>query len=59
MFYNLRWNHIHNDKLFSNLSLIYSDYDYFLNLGFIEFDWTSESRILILNMILKTISLIN
>ena len=41
MFYNLRWNHIHNDKLFSNLSLIYSDYDYFLNLGFIEFDWTS------------------
>ena len=32
MFYNLRWNHIHNDKLFSNLSLIYSDYDYFLNL---------------------------
>jgi len=24
----LRWNHIWNDKLFSNTSLIYSDYDY-------------------------------
>ena len=41
VFYNLRWNHIHNEKLFSNLSLIYSDYDYFLNLGPIGFDWTS------------------
>ncbi len=27
----LRWNHIFNDKLFSNTSLIYSDYDY--NIG--------------------------
>lgn len=24
----LRWNHLFNDKLFSNTSLIYSDYDY-------------------------------
>lgn len=24
----LRWNHIYNDRLFSNTSLIYSDYDY-------------------------------
>lgn len=25
---NLRWNHLFSDKLFSNLSLIYSNYDY-------------------------------
>ena len=25
---NFRWNHLFSDKLFSNLSLIYSDYDY-------------------------------
>ncbi len=28
----LRWNHIWNDKLFSNTSLIYSDYDYKVNI---------------------------
>ncbi|PZD79127.1 TonB-dependent receptor [Mesonia sp. K7] len=39
---NLRWNHIFNDKLFSNLSLIYSKYDYQLNLDFIELDWKSD-----------------
>ena len=38
---NFRWNHLFSDKLFSNLSLIYSDYDYDLKLNFIEFDWTS------------------
>lgn len=38
---NLRWNHLFSDKLFSNLSLIYSDYDYGLQLGFIGFDWQS------------------
>ncbi len=28
-----RWNHLFNDKLFSNTSLIYSDYDYTINNG--------------------------
>ena len=27
----LRWNHIFNKKLFSNTSLIYSNYDYKIN----------------------------
>ncbi len=27
--FNLRWNHLYSDKLFSNLSLIYSEYNYF------------------------------
>ncbi|AOW19873.1 TonB-dependent receptor [Urechidicola croceus] len=39
---NIRWNHIFNDKLFSNLSMIYSKYDYQLNLKFLEFDWVSS-----------------
>ena len=38
---NLRWNHLFNDKLFSNLSLIYSDYFYGLELTFVEFDFDS------------------
>jgi len=38
---NFRWNHLYSDKLFSNLSLIYSDYYYGLTLNFVEFDWTS------------------
>lgn len=38
---NFRWNHLFNNKLFSNLSLIYSDYFYGLKLKFVEFDWNS------------------
>ena len=38
---NLRWNHLFSDKLFSNLSLIYSDYYYGLDLDFIGFKWDS------------------
>ncbi|HTG66381.1 MAG TPA: TonB-dependent receptor [Flavobacterium sp.] len=38
---NLRWNHLFSDKLFSNLSLIYSDYYYGLDLDFIGFNWDS------------------
>lgn len=38
---NLRWNHLFSDKLFSNLSVIYSDYYYGLTLDFVGFDWTS------------------
>ncbi|MDO5986623.1 TonB-dependent receptor [Flavivirga amylovorans] len=39
---NLRWNHIFNDRLFSNLSLIYSKYDYDLEITLNEFDWISS-----------------
>jgi hypothetical protein len=38
---NLRWNHLFSDKLFSNLSFIYSDYYYGLTLDFIGFNWDS------------------
>jgi len=38
---NFRWNHLFSDKVFSNLSLIYSDYYYGLNLGIIGFNWDS------------------
>ena len=38
---NLRWNHLFSEKLFSNLSLIYSDYFYGLELTFVEFDFDS------------------
>ena len=38
---NFRWNHLFSDKIFSNLSLIYSDYYYGLKLNFVEFDWNS------------------
>jgi len=42
--FNLRWNHLFNNKLFSNLSMIYSDFDY--ELEFFppgqEFRWTSN-----------------
>ena len=38
---NFRWNHLFSDRLFSNLSLIYSDYYYGLNLNFVGFEWNS------------------
>ena len=38
---NFRWNHLFSSKLFSNLSLIYSDYYYGLNLDFVGFEWNS------------------
>lgn len=38
---NFRWNYLFNDKLFSNLSLIYSDYYYGLKLDFVGFNWNS------------------
>lgn len=41
---NLRWNHIFNDRLFSNLSLIYSKYDYELGITDFEFDWISSIK---------------
>lgn len=38
---NLRWNHLFSEKLFSNLSIIYSDYYYGLDLDFVGFKWDS------------------
>ena len=38
---NFRWNHLFSDKIFTNLSVIYSDYYYGLKLNFVEFDWNS------------------
>ena len=38
---NIRWNHLFLDKLFSNLSLIYSDYFYGLTIDFVGFEWDS------------------
>lgn len=39
---NIRWNHIFSDRIFSNLSLIYSKYDYELGINELEFDWISQ-----------------
>lgn len=39
--FNLRWNHLFSEKLFSNMSLIYSDYYYGLELDFVGFLWNS------------------
>jgi len=39
--FNLRWNHVLTDNVFTNLSVIYSDYYYGLTLDFVEFNWNS------------------
>lgn len=41
----LRWNHLYNSKLFSNVSLIYSNYDYKLGFGFEDFKFTWSSKL--------------
>lgn len=38
---NLRWNHLFSDRLFSNLSLIYSDFYFGLELKFVGFKYDS------------------
>lgn len=38
---NLRWNNVLSGKIFTNLSLIYSDYYYGLTLDFVGFNWNS------------------
>ncbi len=40
-FINLRWNHVFNDELFSNMSLIGGEYVYNLGLDFVGFDFES------------------
>lgn len=42
--FNLRWNHIFSDKLFSNASVIYSDYNYGLRLKIVGIDWDSDIK---------------
>ncbi|SKB49818.1 TonB-dependent receptor [Dyadobacter psychrophilus] len=39
---NLRWNHIFSNKLFSNVSLIYSRYNYNLEIPIEGIDWKSD-----------------
>lgn len=39
--FNLRWNHIFSDKLFSNASAIYSSYNFGLKVKFAGLDWKS------------------
>lgn len=41
----MRWNHIVNDKLFSNTSLIYSDFSYKVNVNSDDTDFTIASKI--------------
>jgi hypothetical protein len=50
---NFRWNHLINDKTFSNTSLIFSDYYYGLELDFVGFDWKSGIKNLNLKFDLK------
>ena len=50
---NLRWNHIINEKTFSNTSLIFSDYYYGLTLDFVGFDWNSGIKNLNIKFDLK------
>jgi carboxypeptidase-like protein/TonB-dependent receptor-like protein len=39
--FNMRWNHLFSDKLFSNLSAIYSDYYYGLDIDTEGLEWES------------------
>ena len=41
---NLRWNHVLTSNVFTNLSLIFSDYYYGLTLDFVGFNWNSGIR---------------
>ncbi len=39
---NVRWNHIFNSKLFSNLSVLYSKYNYAMDITFSGLNWSSD-----------------
>lgn len=43
-FVNLRWNHIFSNKLFSNASAIFSNYDYGLKLKMVGINWKSNIK---------------
>lgn len=42
--FNVRWNHVLSNNIFTNLSAIFSDYYYGLTLDFVEFNWNSGIR---------------
>lgn len=42
--FNVRWNHIFSDKIFSNASAIYSDYNYGIKIKFAGIDWDSDVK---------------
>ena len=46
----LRWNHLFSDKLFSNTSIIYSDYDYLFTIGTGDAGATVKASIKDLNL---------
>lgn len=41
---NLRWNHIFSNKIFSNASAIYSDYDYQIKVKSAGLDWKAQIK---------------
>jgi hypothetical protein len=42
--FNVRWNHIFSDKIFSNVSAIYSDYNYGIKINSVGIDWKSDVK---------------
>ncbi|GAA4910941.1 TonB-dependent receptor [Mucilaginibacter defluvii] len=42
--FNVRWNHIFSNKIFSNASAIYSDYDYRIKIKVIGMDWKADVK---------------
>jgi hypothetical protein len=42
--FNTRWNHIFSDKIFSNASAIYSDYNYGLKINSVGIGWKSDVK---------------
>ena len=42
--FNIRWNHIFSDKIFSNASAIYSVYDYRIKVKTVGLDWKSDVK---------------
>lgn len=46
----LRWNHVFNSRLFSNTTLVYSNFDYHVNVDDEDFDFSIDSRILNYNL---------
>ena len=51
--FNFRWNHLIDEKTFSNTSVIYSNYYYGLKLDFGGFDWNSSIKNLNLKFDIK------
>ena len=41
---NLRWNHVFTNRIFSNASVVYSNYTYGLKLKMVGIDWESDVK---------------